>query len=579
MQPHKKILSTLLCILIVSKITACASVLPYSQISYEQATQALHNAKAPSERIQAIKAIRKSASNDKTFIKSIDSILSLESDLTAILDRDRFKLGSIAGALIDKNLGNFTANYAMELFFHAVGDYEESQRYKAIRLDITKVIEATGTGRVNQPYKVFSPSEAKSLLLSKNYIILGGAFLLSQAPSPTLVFNVKKHENAKAQNYYFNLPTLFQIYLSQYQQKNSPSALIAFLQYLEEKTQDRAAKTTLSIYTVYNRTFVTESPESFLGEEAKKGNIFATLAFTNMLISQSINLSQEQRSELLHFVEKIYQNNIEKGASEAEYRLALLYLAYINEFTDSLSKAKTILEGLANDKTDPDPRALATLGSIYTTGSRDINNTISADFNLALDYFQRASELNHPQAQIEFARITLLLPDYKSRFTQKTYDNLQKLAEQNKEDAMLLFAHAHIRHPHLTKSKTPYKDAQKWLIATSKQTKDTDILNEIAWILSTAHIPSLRNPAEALKIIQKLLDDGKSNTNISNNPAYIDTLAAALGANNQFEDAVKVQERAVNLAQQHDDEELIAILEKHLALLKKGRPIIEDFTL
>jgi tetratricopeptide (TPR) repeat protein len=69
------------------------------------------------------------------------------------------------------------------------------------------------------------------------------------------------------------------------------------------------------------------------------------------------------------------------------------------------------------------------------------------------------------------------------------------------------------------------------------------ILNHMGWLYATAEDPTLRDPAKALAYAQRAVDasDGKE-ANI------LDTLAEAYYVNQQYDEAIETEERALELA-------------------------------
>jgi tetratricopeptide (TPR) repeat protein len=99
---------------------------------------------------------------------------------------------------------------------------------------------------------------------------------------------------------------------------------------------------------------------------------------------------------------------------------------------------------------------------------------------------------------------------------------------------------------------------------------DANALNNLAWIESTCPTDSIRNGAEAVELAQRaiLLTGG-------NNPAMLDTLAAAFAEAKRFPEAVRTLERAVSLASAQKDKATADILRSRMKLYKAGKPLRE----
>ncbi len=92
--------------------------------------------------------------------------------------------------------------------------------------------------------------------------------------------------------------------------------------------------------------------------------------------------------------------------------------------------------------------------------------------------------------------------------------------------------------------------------------------NGFAWELCVSANPSFADPKAALPIARQAVKlDGT-------NPAYLDTLAVALGLNGLIEEAVTTEEKAISLL---DDAEKAASYKKTLELLRSGQFSAADF--
>jgi tetratricopeptide (TPR) repeat protein len=92
-------------------------------------------------------------------------------------------------------------------------------------------------------------------------------------------------------------------------------------------------------------------------------------------------------------------------------------------------------------------------------------------------------------------------------------------------------------------------------------------MNDLSWILSTAPEPGLRNGLRALKLAQEaVLMLG------SNNPAPLDTLAAAYAETGDFVKALEIEKRALKLAEIAGNNNLSLFLAKRISLYQRGKP-------
>lgn len=93
------------------------------------------------------------------------------------------------------------------------------------------------------------------------------------------------------------------------------------------------------------------------------------------------------------------------------------------------------------------------------------------------------------------------------------------------------------------------------------------VTNDLAWILTTHPDPSVRNPEEAVRLLESVLIDPETQ------PSLLDTLAAAYAATGRFEEAVATADRAVSLANRQPD--LAADIRRRRSLYAAGQPYLE----
>ena len=91
--------------------------------------------------------------------------------------------------------------------------------------------------------------------------------------------------------------------------------------------------------------------------------------------------------------------------------------------------------------------------------------------------------------------------------------------------------------------------------------KSTDAQNNLAWILATCGDESLRNGRRAMKLARQ------ANKMKPNDPATLDTLAAAYAAAGDFQNAIKTQSEAIRLTRPSAQVDM----KRRLALYRSGR--------
>jgi tetratricopeptide (TPR) repeat protein len=99
---------------------------------------------------------------------------------------------------------------------------------------------------------------------------------------------------------------------------------------------------------------------------------------------------------------------------------------------------------------------------------------------------------------------------------------------------------------------------------------DVALLNEIAWMLATNPNASIRNGAEALELALRAaqLSNGRE-------PAVLGTLAAAYAEAGRFAEAVQTAEKALELATQQNQQQMVQSIRIKIPLYRAGTPFRE----
>jgi tetratricopeptide (TPR) repeat protein len=109
---------------------------------------------------------------------------------------------------------------------------------------------------------------------------------------------------------------------------------------------------------------------------------------------------------------------------------------------------------------------------------------------------------------------------------------------------------------------------EKWEGALEMNPEHIDSLNALAWIKATSKSNAIYDPSAALTMAQNAV-----NLCQEKRPDLFDTLAAAYAANEDFENATKTVNRAIQLAKELGQEQQIREFQKHLEMYKALKPL------
>jgi tetratricopeptide (TPR) repeat protein len=98
-------------------------------------------------------------------------------------------------------------------------------------------------------------------------------------------------------------------------------------------------------------------------------------------------------------------------------------------------------------------------------------------------------------------------------------------------------------------------------------------LQKTAWVLATASEPELRDGRQAVALAERAVK-----LSVGDDPAALDTLAAAYAQAGRFGDAVETAQRALNLATGQANESLIEGITARIGLYRSGTPFRERTT-
>jgi tetratricopeptide (TPR) repeat protein len=101
--------------------------------------------------------------------------------------------------------------------------------------------------------------------------------------------------------------------------------------------------------------------------------------------------------------------------------------------------------------------------------------------------------------------------------------------------------------------------------------KNVDAANNLAWLLATSHDSSLREPDEAIRLIERIALE-------SQDPGLLDTLAAAYAAAGRFNAAVTTASRAASGAEALGNETDASEFRARSSLYRRGEPYVEEHT-
>ena len=237
----------------------------------------------------------------------------------------------------------------------------------------------------------------------------------------------------------------------------------------------------------------------------------------------------------------------------ANLGLALVRLLRLEEARPHLERALALNEALEGDGFRPEELAaphVALADALSEAGELDA----------AIAHYRRAQELDPAQrragghlsiALAQAGRYREALPILRESVEEKPYSPKYRAA------LAMSYSNTGATREALREYRAALQLRPRWRHAT----------NDLAWILATHPDPEVRDPEEAVRLLESVLMEPETQ------PFLLDTLAAAYAAVGRFEEAVATADRAISLADRRPG--LAAEIRRRRSLYATGQAYLE----
>ena len=514
-------------------------------------------------------------------------VSELESQALLYLDQEPLKLGSIGSAILEKDPSNLIGRLALSKFYSSLGTIETGTDFTESYEESLKVISESGNGSPEKPWVVSSNQAAELFLKDTGISRVGGVYQSNLQQKLGLMIIGLEGENTQPKEYYFDLSHLLNsanAYLStdKTQDSDNPWPLLRLL----SESRDSAAQAAIGAYLVKQKNY--KAAINWLTASAQQDNLFAHTLLARIFWSQFSGIEQMLRSDkdqstltaenreslrsqlndLKTKSQSHHRQAISLGSVESMYTLGRLL------FEGKFGPGK-VIEGqelLEQSGKLGNAESFLFLAHHYRSGS-----IVQQDISRSTTFFSEAAKLRNPEAIVAFARF--LISPAGEGFREEEKFGIVKLLEElvAKKDAEAMVVLGNLSAAGVQTDQS-FRQAISWYRKAVKAASNNideasdEIINEVAWILATTSEKSLKRARYALRIIDKRMQDSAL---AREKPEFLDTWAAALAANGQFEKAIEVQNRAISKATEQDRDDVLQILEKHLKSFKLNQPITE----
>ena len=514
-------------------------------------------------------------------------VSELESQALLYLDQEPLKLGSIGSAILEKDPSNLIGRLALSKFYSSLGTIETGTDFTESYEESFKVISESGNGSPEKPWVVSSNQAAELFLKDTGISRVGGVYQSNLQQKLGLMIIGLESENTQPKEYYFDLSHLLNsanAYLStdKTQDSDNPWPLLRLL----SESRDSAAQAAIGAYLVKQKNY--KAAINWLTASAQQDNLFAHTLLARIFWSQFSGIEQMLRSDkdqstltaenreslrsqlndLKTKSQSHHRQAISLGSVESMYTLGRLL------FEGRFGPGK-VIEGqelLEQSGKLGNAESFLFLAHHYRFG-----NIVQQDISRSTTFFSKAAKLRNPEAIVAFARFLISPAGEGFREEEKfgIVKLLEELVAEKEPEAMVVLGNLSAAGVQTNQS---FRQAISWYKKAVKAASNNideasdEVINEVAWILATTSEKSLKRARYALRIIDKRMQDSAL---AREKPEFLDTWAAALAANGQFEKAIEVQNRAISKATEQDRDDVLQILERHLKSFKLNQPITE----
>ena len=568
--------------LVAALCGACASVPPVAYSYDELLASATTNAEAaPPVSIEPL-ALQRAFAGAPDFGRRLRDLTVLEEQALALME-EPLRLGAVGSAILDIHYASLVGHRALASFYEHVELSDQADLHRRWERAIVDAIAASAGGnRDADPYQTFSANEARAFLAAQGLQPIGDKY--HQTDEHLLQIWIQaRTATGPVRDYYFDLTGFFNsVRLAVANDRDAPLPvrgqpvtcrefdicadfpLAAFIQVLAVRGEDTAAQTFIGW-----KIAGLDSDAGYLGRDntalfwlenaARRDNGLAIGTLADLYLREASRAQGDAQRFWLGKARNAFERIAALGMDGAMFTLGRLYA--MGAFgADKVARGMDLWRQAAQRD---NIQALLALAAHHAYGGDD-----ARDDALAERYFLRAAERDE-EAKVQYARF-LLSGD--REFDERAWRWLNDMAEDENADAMVLIGYLYAKGRHVDRR---LRRAKSWLKSAVKAAPlNAHVVNEVAWTLTVSPLDGLRDARYALKIMDRVMAD--ESTDARRVPAYLDTWAAAYAANGDFEQAIAVQEEAIEQALERDDTVDIEVLHEHLEAFRAGQRISED---
>ena len=515
------------------------------------------------------------------FSERMQNISGLETQAIHLIEEEPLRLGPLGSAIVDQYPGSLVGHHALATFYSYLEREETAAEHREWVSRIRASVDEAADGTFESPLPVISAAEPNAYLIATGRTPVGSMYLPTDE-TPFLLKVAAKPAEGRIEDVYFDLEAVYAGWLRAAREEEDdfhPARIIVSL----ARRNDPAAQTFLGSLSFDQRRL--DDAEGWLTTAGRSGNLIARIMLARVYRTRAMDLPRgSERDEALLEVVSNYEHGIDMGSDEAMYELGRLYAwgVYDGELRE---QGMDLLARAADLENSEASLFLAQWFQFAEPPARQ-------DYDKSDEYYRHAASLDNPTAKIDYARF-LMREEVDKDFTDQAYRWLTGVADDGGPceepldcaEARVQLGNLFAKGIHVRRN---YRKARSWFkSAVAASPEYAGVVNEVAWTLTVSNLERLRDERYALQIMDHVMT---RNERARGTPAYIDTWATAYAANGDFERAIELQRRAIELLQEALDEantvaavaeadaqqtNVIEILREHLQAFEAGRTITE----
>ena len=480
-------------------------------------------------------------------------MFEIEEQIIERVDASPIEVGPLSSALLDLDENSLVAHFGLSAFYEAVEETQSKAHHAAIAEQIAGGVEKFGASFI-----IGSPAQAEAYLRVLGYTCIGWHYP-PKAPLTYQIVAVDEDGVNHRLDFLIAQPELLAPEGIEVNFNRFEDLLVL----MQERSRigDTAARSLIrELYLAHSEKGV---PDWFEGLPAGRANVNIDLLQGAVQQNIAATSEGETRLQAVREAERYYQRAARVGSTQAMWLLGRLYRSPVlgpgNEH-----KAVQLYRDAAKAK---DLGAIRELAGFLQRGDSLFEQNLDEARTLLRNAYLWG-DTRDLRRYIEFLRRR----EGAVEFDHEALESLRELAEESHAWSLITLGNLYADGVGV---ETNYRRARSLMREAAREAPEhPDLINEVAWVLSTSNRPQLRDDRFALRIMDHMMS---ANEQARQNPMFLDTWAATYAANGDFEQAIRLQHQALEAADVTRLEEyLVGEMKEHLERFNQGEELSKE---